>query len=234
LSRRLTGSGQRGRAINNYRTKTDWVFQTLKGAIVSGQLRPGDWIRNGDWANRLGVSPIPVREALRLLEAQGLVEIGAHRGARVTAQTEAHITETYEMRMALEALAARVAIECISDSDFERLVEDVATLTEDLEACITAGDAAGARARNYEIHMAIYTASGMPRLVQMIQSLWATYPFGALTSPPEARPKVVERHRQYLDVMRQRDAEALASATAEHIREAREDRIRADSELPHA
>ncbi|HLF77110.1 MAG TPA: GntR family transcriptional regulator [Dehalococcoidia bacterium] len=219
--------------MNNYRTKTDWVFETLKAAIISGQLPPGEWIRNGDWAERLGVSPIPVREALRLLEAQGLVEIGAHKGARVTAQTEAHITETYLMRMALESLAARLAMQRISDAQFSRLLRKVEDLTEDLEKCVAAGDSAGSRQVNFEIHMAIYAASEMPRLLAMIESLWATYPFGSLTSPPEERKRMVQRHREYLDVLRERDPEKMALATEDHIRGAREGRIRDDA-ITHA
>jgi DNA-binding GntR family transcriptional regulator len=168
-----------------------------------------------------------------MLEAQGLVEIGAHKGARVTAQTEAHITETYLMRMALESLAARLAMRLISDEHFDRLVTKVEELTDALEKCVAAGDSAGSRQVNFDIHMAIYAASEMPRLLAMIESLWATYPFGSLTSPPEERKRMVLRHREYLEVLRERDPEKLAHATEAHIRGAREGRIR-DEALAHA
>jgi DNA-binding GntR family transcriptional regulator len=74
-----------------------------------------------------------VREALRRLEAQGLVEIGAHKGARVASQSDAHVEETYLIRIALESLAARLALEDISDDAFKRLVREVESLTNALE-----------------------------------------------------------------------------------------------------
>ena len=70
--------------------------------------------------------------------------------------------------------------------------------------------------------MAIYRASGAPRLVAMIQNLWATYPFGTLTTPAEARVHVIQRHRVYLDVLRLRDPAKMAAATEDHIRDARQ------------
>ena len=209
-----------------YRTKTDSVFQALKAAIISGQLQPGDWIRNSDWAERLGVSPIPVREALRRLEAQGLVEIGAHKGARVTAQTEAHIEETYLIRMALESLAARLALEDIPDAAYKKLVKEVETRTATLEKQIAARSTIGAVRANYDIHMALYRASGRPRLVSMIENLWATYPFGAPSWPDERWEAMLSEHASFLETLRRRDPDLMARFTEEHIRKARKLNVR--------
>ncbi len=221
----ITTDGTPRFAPEAFRTKTDSVFESLKAAIINGDLKPGDWIRNSDWADRLNVSPIPVREALRRLEAQGLVEIGAHKGARVTSQTEAHVQETYLIRIALESLAARLALEGISDEAFAALLREVEALTAQLEQQIGARNLTAALSANFEIHMALYRKAGLPRLTSMIENLWATYPFGS-TSWPEARwESMLVDHRSYLEVLRERDAEKMGEETQRHIRHARDLRV---------
>ena len=212
-------------AIDHFQTKTDSVFEALKAAIIRGELKPGDWIRNSDWAVRLNVSPIPVREALRRLEAQGLVEIGAHKGARVTSQTDAHVEETYLIRIALESLAARLALEDISDADFKRLVKEAEALTATLEKHIHARNMPAALSANYDIHMAVYRMAGRPRLVSMIENLWATYPFGAPSWPEQRWEAMLLDHRRYLEVLKERDPDKLNAETERHIRHARDLRV---------
>ncbi len=208
-----------------FRTKTDSVFESLKAAIINGDLKPGDWIRNSDWADRLNVSPIPVREALRRLEAQGLVEIGAHKGARVTSQTDAHVEETYLIRIALESLAAREALEDISDEAFAALLQEVEALTARLEGQIRARNLPAALSANFDIHMALYRKAGLPRLVSMIENLWATYPFGSSNWPEARWESMLVDHRRYLEVLRQRDPEKMGDETQRHIRHARDLRV---------
>jgi len=188
-------------------------------------LKPGDWIRNSDWADRLNVSPIPVREALRRLEAQGLVEIGAHKGARVTSQTDAHVEETYLIRMALESLAARLALQDISDEAFKRLIKEVEGLTETLEKHIRARNLPAALSANFDIHMAIYKRSGRPRLLSMIENLWATYPFGAPNWPDGRWEAMLLDHRRFLEVLTERNPEKVGAETERHIRHARDLRV---------
>ena len=212
-------------APDTFRTKTDSVFEALKAAIITRDLKPGDWIRNSDWAERLNVSPIPVREALRRLEAQGLVEIGAHKGARVTSQTDAHVEETYLIRIALESLAARKALQGISDAAFAALLREVEALTAALETQIEARNLAAALSANFDIHMALYRKTGLPRLVSMIENLWATYPFGSTNWPEERWQSMLIAHRRYLEVLRERDPEKMGEETQRHIRHARDLRL---------
>ena len=192
---------------------------------MSGDLKPGDWIRNSDWAVRLDVSPIPVREALRRLEAQGLVEIGAHKGARVASQTDSHVEETYLIRIALESLAARLALHDISDDAFKRLVREVERLTSTLEKHIQSRNLPATLNANFDIHMALYRVSGRPRLLSMIESLWATYPFGAPSWPDQRWEAMQLDHRHFLEVLKQRDADKMASEMERHIRHARDLRV---------
>jgi DNA-binding GntR family transcriptional regulator len=208
-----------------FRTKTDSVFEALKAAIMRGELKPGAWIRNSDWASRLNVSPIPVREALRRLEAQGLVEIGAHKGARVTSLTDAHVEETYLIRMALESLAARLALQNISSDMLKRLVKEIQGLTTTLEKHIRAHNLPATLNANFDIHMALYRRCERPRLLSMIENLWATYPFGASSWPDHRWEAMLLDHRRFLDVLREGDPDKMAAEMERHIRHARDLRV---------
>jgi DNA-binding GntR family transcriptional regulator len=163
-----------------------------------------------------------VREALRRLEAQGLVEIGAHKGARVTSQTDAHVEETYLIRIALESLAARLALQDISDDAFKRLVRQVEALTNTLEKQIHSRNLPATLNANFDIHMALYRLSGRPRLLSMIENLWATYPFGAPNWPDHRWEAMLLDHLRFLEVLKQRDAAKMAAEMERHIRHARD------------
>lgn len=197
-------------------------------------MKPGDWIRNSDWAVRLNVSPIPVREALRRLEAQGLVEIGAHKGARVTSLTDTHVEETYLIRTALESLAARRALEELSGDAFKRLLKEVESLTASLEKHIHARNLPATLNANFDIHMAVYRKAGLPRLVSMIENLWATYPFGAPNWPDHRWEAMLLDHRRFLEVLKERDPQKMGAETERHIRHARDLRVPPQAPLPAA
>jgi len=177
------------------------------------------------------VSPIPVREALRRLEAQGLVEIGAHKGARVTSQTDAHVEETYLIRIALESLAARLALQDISVDVFKRLVREVEGLTNTLEKHIRSRNLPATLNANFDIHMALYRICGRPRLLSMIENLWATYPFGAPNWPDHRWESMLLDHRRFLEVLRERDAGKMAAEMERHITHARDLRVPAEPSI---
>ena len=199
-----------------HQTKTDAAFLTLKDEIVSGRLGEGEWIRPNEWSERLHSSSIPVREALRRLEAQGLVEIDPHRGARVTSHTQAQVEETYLIRIALETLAARIAMERVGDREFDDLVARVESLTEQFVRAVENDESV--TSINEEIHMAIYRASGLRRLVAILESLWAKYPFRTLTWASERRKAMVDEHLELLRILRLREPTLLADWTEGHIK----------------
>src|SRR6185436_14308178 len=113
-----------------FQTKTDSVFTALRHAIITGELGQAEHIRASVWAERLRVSQIPVREALRRLEAQGLVEILPHQGARVTPYSREHLVETYRIRAALESLAARAAVERAGEQEMGELLRQMTKLAK--------------------------------------------------------------------------------------------------------
>lgn len=205
-----------------FQTKTDYAFAALRDAIVTGRLKPGDWIRSQEWADDLQVSQIPVREALSRLQAQGLVEIHPHRGAQVMGRSLAHVSETYLIRAALESLAARVAIENATDADFPELVAEAQIHTATMAKALDDNDMAVLRQANRAMHMGLYARSKLPRLVQLIESLWVTYPFDTLNIVPGRPAQAVDEHYAILKCIRDRDAEGLAAAMATHLKNAQE------------
>ncbi|MEX0683379.1 MAG: GntR family transcriptional regulator [Dehalococcoidia bacterium] len=207
----------------DFRTKAEFAFIYLRNAIISGRIPSGEWVRVDDWANRLEVSQTPVREALSRLEAQGLVAIHPHRGAQVMERTPEHVRETYLMRAALESLAARTAIERADDQEFAALIDRLTDLTHQMEWAAKADDLVHFSDINQSLHMALYAASGLPRLVALIEILWATYPFvDSLGVSPGRLTSALREHEQLLDAVRGRDAGAVEAAVAEHLRAAEE------------
>src|ERR1700730_16849364 len=106
--------------IPNYRGKRDVLVEQLSEAILRAELKPGEWLRQDEIAARFKVSPTPVREALRVLETQGLVIYEAHRGVRV-ANFAGSAKQFYRLREALECLAAEMAVENMTDEAMGRI-----------------------------------------------------------------------------------------------------------------
>ena len=106
-----------GEARRSYRTVEDMVHEVVREAIVTGVYRPGDRLPQDSIAESIGVSRIPVRAALRSLEAEGFVVLEPHKGATVRALSAAEIAEIYELRALLETYAVRAVAEKITDEE---------------------------------------------------------------------------------------------------------------------
>lgn len=190
-----------------------WVCHNVRGWILEGVLRADEEINQQDLANRLGVSRSPVRDALRRLEGMGLVTINPNQRAVVTSLTLDNMREIFEMRAALEGVAALHAAENLSESDLielESLAQIMLRLNE-LEAYL---------AKHEAFHDLVAERSGMPRLRRELARLrtMAT-PFIRIYG--NARPSAElkgERHEDLLAVLRTRDRERAASAFAQHTR----------------
>lgn len=138
------------------------IEEKLRSAIFDGRLPCGMAIRQQELADLFGVSRMPVREALRQLEAQGLIVVEHHRGAVVAPLIQGDATETYDLRLLLEAEALRQSIPLLDDADFARA-----------EACIEALEVAtdfGEMGRlNRKFHMALYAKTQNRRLLQLVE-----------------------------------------------------------------
>jgi DNA-binding GntR family transcriptional regulator len=152
-----------GLAAQRYRTTPGLVAEVLREAILLSVLKGGEQLHQDEIAAHLGVSRLPVREALRQLEAEGLVVFYPHRGATVSALSYREVQEIYEIRIALETTAIRLAIPKISERDLQR-AEKI------LDAIDLASDVARWSELNREFHTVLYVPADRPRLLALINT----------------------------------------------------------------
>jgi DNA-binding GntR family transcriptional regulator len=145
----------------------DVIYERLRREIASGQLRPGP-LKLRPLAERFGTSPIPVREALRRLEADRLVSFESNRAIRVNEVSAKELEEVFSIRAELESLALRLAVPHLTD-DQEQLAK-LAVLMDRMDE--QADDPPEWRTTNEQFHSALYEAAESPRLLGLINNLW--------------------------------------------------------------
>jgi DNA-binding GntR family transcriptional regulator len=195
----------------------DQVRSHLLAGIVSGRYPPDSRIVETRVARELGISQAPVREALRVLEGIGMVEISPFRGARVRRPSRREILETYTVRAALETQAARLAITRLTDGDIETLLADGAAM----EASAADGDGEAVAEADARLHATIVSIAGnqvLERSWRWLEPYSRTY---LSLSVPGADPTwSANLHRPILEAIRRRDGAALVEAIAVHFTEA--------------
>jgi DNA-binding GntR family transcriptional regulator len=196
-----------------HRTLAEKAFETLHWAIITGQLRPGARLPIEELAEVLDMSPMPIREAVRRLDAAGLVENIPHRGARVTELSITDLAEVYEARLALEVLAIRRAAERFGPAHEEfarRRLETLEAMTNDKSAEASAAHAA--------FHFAVYDAADSAWLVRLIRPVWETSERYCL-EVPECRQLASRRHehRAILTACVAHDPDRAALALHDHL-----------------
>ena len=145
----------------------DVVFYTLRRAILTGQLKPGERLMEVHLAEKLGVSRTPIREAIRKLELEGLVTIIPRRGAEVAEITEKRLNDVLEVRRALDALGAELACERITGEEIRKLKK----ACEDFEKAAAGNDADAIAKADVAFHDIIIRAAGNQRLEQLVNNL---------------------------------------------------------------
>ncbi|MDF5757102.1 GntR family transcriptional regulator [Spongiactinospora sp. TRM90649] len=195
-------------------TTQQYVLDHLRRAILTGRLAPGSPIRQDALAEQLGVSRVPLREALKILEGEGQVLYRPRRGYMVAELALEDFLEVYRLRQILEEEAVRQAVDRMTDDDVRRLEEAHA---EVVEAGRTAEIPAMAAA-NRRFHFILIDASGMPRLRRFLTILWdATDVYRSLYYGDEAnRDRVDHEHRGIIEAVRARDADALVRRLDDH------------------
>ena len=198
-------------SLIRHRSVHEVVVDGIRDMILEGRLRPGDRLRQDDLATTFGVSAIPVREALRQLQAQGLVTFYPRRGARVAGLSVSDYEEIYHVRQALEALAVRWASE-----DFERIpVERLRHLLGEIEAAEASSDDVERRLKLVrEFFFTIFQATERPHLLRILSSLWdlAHRYRRYFSSRPELVPKRLAHYRRMYRACHARDAGQLTEA----------------------
>jgi len=194
------------------------VADYLREAILSGEIRPGERIRQEEVAARFGTSRLPVREALRILEAEGLTEHEANKGARVPLLDQREVDVIYQMRERLEPLALAESIPHLTEDDFRRLEQ----IQERIEAN---EDVAEFLVLDREFHLLTYRGCRIDQLSSMVTRLWnSTQHYRRafmMLSGPGRRWVVNAEHRLLLDALRRRDPVDAERYLVGHIRRTR-------------
>lgn len=199
------------------RANTRLAYDAIRARIVDGKVAPGQWLRESTVADSLGLSRTPVREALRMLATEGVVEMVPNRGARVISWTPADIDEVYRLRALLEghgaALAARTATR-EQVSHIRRLGE---LYEQAIESAVPGHDET-VRCNN-EFHAAILAASGSPRLTNLLDVISSGPMVTQAVSrySDDDRRRSVLQHRDILTAIAHGDAELAESAMRSHI-----------------
>lgn len=193
----------------------DVVFNTLRKAILTGQLKPGERLMEVHLANRLGVSRTPIREAIRKLELEGLVIMIPRRGAEVARITEKSLKDVLEVRRALDALSVELACDRITQKDINRLLEACGAF----ERAVREGDASVIASADVALHDIIVEATGNVRLQQLVNNLSEQmYRFRFVYIKEESQhDNLIAEHREIYESIVSRDKERAAAAARLHI-----------------
>ena len=197
----------------------DALVNDIRERILSGEFEEGDQIRQELIAEEYGVSRMPVREALRRLEAEGLVVFHTHKGATVTKPSLAEISEMFDLRTLLETDALKHAIPAMT-ADHIRYSEKI---LEDLEKAYQDDDVQSWGALNTEFHLSLYDAAGRGLTKQFIQKVnYQTDRYVRLELILSGSVSVAEQeHRELIEFCKKGDVEAAVNLLEQHIQGAK-------------
>ncbi len=191
----------------------DWVFQVIRTAIIRGVLPGGMPLRQDEISSSLNVSHIPVREAFRQLEAQGLVRIYPNRGAVVTKLSPKELANVMDTRIMLETGILSAAVSLMTDADIEKADMYLKKFKEE-------SDMENLDSINLKLHFALYKPSGNPVALTLIDQFHANvdrylHPFYTVEDMP--RIKNIAEHSALIDACRARDASLAKAILRTHL-----------------
>lgn len=198
------------------------LYEDIRDKIIGGQLAPGEWLIEASLAAAHGTSRTPVREALRRLQQDGLVERG-ERGLQVRQRSPEEILEIYRVRVGLEGMAARLAAEARTEFDLVRL-ESAHGAMENLEQ----RDGGQMARLNQTFHEELWAAAHNRTLVDLLNrvlSHLSRYPSTTLVLPGRWE-EVLDEHRQLIDAVRDRNGDLAQQINERHMAKGREIRLR--------
>jgi DNA-binding GntR family transcriptional regulator len=202
---------------NQSRTLAGAASEAIRVQIFEQRFPPGARINQADLASQLGISLVPLREALRKLEAEGLVQIVPHRGVFVCQVSRGELEDLYAIRMILEGVATRKAVARLTDDDIAKL----SGLLSEMENETSNEDCTRLLLLNREFHSTIYQASGRPFLCELIASLWEKgerYRAFYVHLPGRSLQALVE-HKEILEAIRSRSAMRAVRAVKSDIQQ---------------
>jgi DNA-binding GntR family transcriptional regulator len=222
MSTPTNGSFNANQAIPR-QTLTTAVADRLRDKILRGELREGEQLRQHAIAEEFAVSRIPLREAFRQLEAEGLIKIIDHRGAVVSALSPDEIEELFEIRAALEGVTLRQAVPRLTEDDLARAEQSLEAYEQALN---DESDFDVWGELHWRFHATLYAAANRTRsliLIQTINNNADRYIRLHILFSRDAHRHAKDEHRAILELCRQRDAEAASQLLERHITKAGRD-----------
>lgn len=201
--------------LNEYMPLRDLVFTTLRQAILKGELQPGERLMEIQLAEKMGVSRTPIREAIRKLEKEGLVIMVPRKGAEVAGISEKMLKDVLEVRVTLEKLALRLAMEHAGAADIRKLEE----AEEQFQAAVEQQTLIEMAEADEHFHFIIYELARNDKLKELLNSLKENmyrYRLEYLKSE-SYRLSLMEEHNAIIEAFKHNDLEAGIAVTDKHI-----------------
>ncbi|GAA3696239.1 GntR family transcriptional regulator [Arthrobacter ginkgonis] len=199
-------------------TKSAYAYDEIRRRILTGEIPQGSVLSQAQMAQEIGVSTTPLREALRRLAAEGMVQLESHRDARVTPLTADEARDLYLIRESLDPMAAGLAAASRTDGDIADIRESLKRLTP-----LSAAADLEAMTAHREFHRAIYTASHSPLLIGILEGLWDKadrYRQVGLNSQKDSakdRARVQKEHEEIADAVIAGDADRARESMQRHV-----------------
>jgi len=201
--------------MNDFLPLRDVVFNTLRQAILRGELKPGERLLEIHLANKLGVSRTPIREAIRKLELEGLVLMIPRKGAVVAEITEKSLRDVLEVRRALEELAVKLACEKIQADE----IEELKAAAKEFEKALGTGDVTVFAEADVKFHDIIYRTTDNQRLIQLLYNLREQmYRYRVeYLKREEVHETLLAEHQYIIEMIESRDEKHAVEAVCKHI-----------------
>lgn len=196
-----------------FKTKEEQVADYLREGIIAGRFPRGARLKQQEIATLLNTSITPVREALKLLEAEGYVTGDSFKGAVVAPFDIAASSETLNLRILLETQLVKGAVEKASAAE----IAELRVMADEFATAFDAGDNETARAANYRFHHRMFELARMPQTLHFVQILWARYPFDLINRLKGRVSRAATEHDDLLHAFIAGDTSAAMLATRQHI-----------------
>ena len=199
-------------------TVTEQVYRRMRDGLMSGRFAPGQKLAIRQLAEALGSSPMPVREALHRLQAEGAIEISTTGRIRIASLDPAQLRDVRDTRMALEGLLAERAAVRATEAD----LAEIDALFDAMQAAVEGGDPYGYLESNFAFHRRIYQTAGAAITLRIVESLWLLMgPCFFLLTPERAHlDRSMAAHRNIREAMANRDGPAARAAVCDDILQA--------------
>ncbi len=196
-----------------FKTKEEHVADFLREGIIAGRYPRGARLKQQEVATQLQTSITPVREALKLLEAEGYVIGDSYRGATVAPFDIEASSEILNLRILLETQLVAGAVEKARAED----IDELKILAGDFDRAFAAGNNELTRAANYRFHHRMFEIAGMPQTLHFVQILWARYPFDLINQLKGRVVRAGAEHEEMLAAIIASDGVAAMQATRRHV-----------------